>query len=487
MAKQKAKLPPIPKDSKIRQALGLGIGIWDYMEKNQKKFGDTFTLTLPGQGPMVWSSNQAVIKDTLRLKEDQYDASLVQLPIDVGEKNVVFQNGKEHQDARKLLIPHFTTERLKNRSHVMHEIVTEHINTWNPGDEFNIPRLVGDITLDIICFTLFDLREGGRKDRYKELILGWLTEGTSDKMFTIGSIVGTKKYRQFLNKRYRKQTAQGHIGNGKKSLIPWKLAVDYKVQLANMLREDIQDIRTLNNENEIHVLSILARTKDADGNLLDVERVISECVGMMVAGHETSAATAAWFFIWMQKKPEVLRKIADEVNNSIAEEGCYKASKVVDLPYLTASLNESQRLTPSAVGFIRWLKQDTQLGVYLLPAGSAILPNIYLTQRSKEIYGEDALEYRPERWLEGNKYSPTEFMPFGGGRRACVGMNQGKQQLKLIFSEIARRVEFTSEYQKLGKLPRSRMIGGQTEPENGVIATVKSVLPYEQQELSKSA
>ena len=45
---QQPQLPPIPKDSKIRQALGLGIGIWDYMEKNQRELGDVFTLTLPG-------------------------------------------------------------------------------------------------------------------------------------------------------------------------------------------------------------------------------------------------------------------------------------------------------------------------------------------------------------------------------------------------------------------------------------------------------
>ncbi len=472
------KLPPVPKDSKIRQALGLGIGIWDYMEKNQRDLGDTFTLTLPGQGPMVWTTNQAMIKDILNLKEEQVDASLVQLPMDLGEKNTVFLNEKEHQDSRKMVIPSFNTTRLKARASVMHDIVAEHINSWKPGDEFNVPRLVGDITLDVICYTLFNLRHGARKERYKELMLHWMLEATSDTMFTMASMVGAKRFRQWMNKKYLKRADKDQGGNGKKGILPWKRAVDLKVQLADMMREDIRAIRARMDSEETHTLSILARATDGNGNLLDEERVISEGIGLMIGGHETSAATAAWFMIWLQQKPDVYAKIREEVIESIQKEGKFDAIKVSELPYITACLNESQRVTPSAVGFIRWLRYDTQIGDWLLPAGTAVLPNIYLTQRDPKIFGADANEYKPERWLNGGgKFAPSEFMPFGGGRRACIGMNQARQQLRIIFAELARRVEFTSEFQGSNVLPRSRMIGGQTEPEKGVWVKVKSVRP----------
>lgn len=493
---QQAQLPPIPKDSKFKQALGLGIGIWDYMEKNQRELGDVFTLTLPGQGPMVWTADVEMIKDILKLTEDKYDQSLVQLPMDLGEKNTVFLNEKEHQDSRKLVIPNFNLGKLKARAGVMHEIVTETIDNMKPGDEYNMPRLIGDITLDVICYTLFDLRHGERKERYKELMLHWMLEATSDTMFTLASVVGARNFRQWLNKKYLKRTVEKKLGNGKKGILPWKRAVDLKVQLAEMMREDIREIRARMDDTEIHTLSILARATDQDGNLLDEERVISEGIGLMIGGHETSAATGAWMEIWMQQRPDVEAKIREEVINSIHEEDGFDAIKVSELPYLTACLNESQRLTPSAVGFIRWLRYDTKLGDRTIPAGTAVLPNIYLTQRKKEIFGEDALEYKPERWLQGSKPAPYEFMPFGGGRRACVGMNQARQQLRIIFAELARRVEFTSEFQGSNEMPRSRMIGGQTEPEKGVWLTVKSVRPYnygfpeetqEEQPLSKTA
>lgn len=475
----KAQLPPIPNDSKIKQALGLGIGIWDYMEKNQRELGDVFTLTLPGQGPMVWTSDTKMIKDILKLTEDKYDQSLVQLPMDLGEQNTVFLNEKAHQDSRKLVIPNFNLGKLKARASVMHDIVTEKIDSMKPGDQYDMPRLIGDITLDVICYTLFDLRHGERKERYKDLMLHWMLEATSDTVFTIASLVGAKRFRQWLNGKYLKRSAERKMGSGKKGILPWKRAVDLKVQLADMMREDIRAIRARMDENETHTLSVLARATDENGNLLDEERVISEGVGLMIGGHETSAATGAWLGIWLQQRPDVEAKIRDEVIESIQEEGKFDAVKVAELPYLTACLNESQRLTPSAVGFIRWLRQDTQIGDWLLPAGCAVLPCIYLTQRKTEIFGEDAMEFRPERWLEGAKFAPYEFMPFGGGRRACVGMNQARQQLRIIFAEFARRVEFTSEFQGTNSMPRSRMIGGQTEPEKGVMLTVKNIRPFD--------
>ncbi|HET8705786.1 MAG TPA: cytochrome P450, partial [Pseudomonadales bacterium] len=86
----------------------------------------------------------------------------------------------------------------------------------------------------------------------------------------------------------------------------------------------------------------------------------------------------------------------------------------------------------------------------------------------------------PERWLDGScKPKPWEFFPFGGGRRACAGMAQARQQIRIIIAEIARRVDFESkaDYVHSNKLPTPRLIGGQTEPKDGVWVTVKAIRP----------
>lgn len=476
-----AKLPPIPKENKFKQALSLGVGIWDYFDAKAQELGDTYTLTFPGQGPMVWTADPKMIHDVLKLQRHQIDGSLVQLPFDLGEANLVFSNDEAHHDARKLIIPQFAGSMLKDRAQMMHDITNEHIDRWRIGDEFNAPRLIGDITMDITCATLFNLRHGERKERYKQLMLDWILEANSNINFTLASVVGATRFRRFLNKQYMDRSARGEMGNGKRGLLPWKRSIDLKVQLAALVREDIEDIRSRMDESETHTLSYLARTRTADGELLPVEKVVSEVYGLMIGGHETSAATAAWLMIWLQKKPWIYRRIREELVDYVAREGHYDPLVASELPFVTACLNESQRITPSAPGYVRWLREDTKLGDWVIPGGTAVLPNIYATHRRKDIYGEDALEYNPDRWLTrtgGNRsYKPYEFMPFGGGRRACVGMAQARQQLRIIFSEFARRVEFSSSFQHTIGLPQSRLIGGQVEPTLGVPIKVTEIRP----------
>jgi cytochrome P450 len=476
----KPQLPPVPKGGKIKHALSLGIDVWNNLDRYQAECGDSFTLMLPNQGPMVWTGDPDVVKDTFALSPDQYNPFEVQIPIDVGEQCVLFENFKKHQDSRKRIIPTLTTTQLKNRAGVMHEIITEYIDAWKVGEEFNFPRVVGDMTLDIICYTLFGLREGERKERYKKLILGWLTTSTNDTMFTIGSLMGARKFRAKLNATYQKRLNEGRMGNLKKGILPWKQPLDFKVQLAKMIIEDVNDIRSRMDESEVHLLSVFARAKYDDGNFLEMEKIISESIALMVAGHETSAATFAWMMVWMLKKPDVVKKIREEVAQSIAREGGFDPLKISELPYVTACLNESQRISPSAPATVRWLTRDTQLGKWLMPAGTCIAPCMYLTQRRKDVYGEDAHEFRPERWLDGScKPKPWEFFPFGGGRRACAGMAQARQQIRIIIAEIARRVDFESkaDYVHKNTLPTPRLVGGQTEPKDGVWVTVKAKRP----------
>ena len=485
------QLPPIAKENKLIQAMRMGRGIWEFMEDNQAQFGDAFTVTLPGQGPMVWVSDPAMVKDIFALKPDQYDASLVQIPMDIGEENTVFLNKKAHQDSRKLVIPPLNTNRLKARAGVMHEIVTEHIDSWSVGDEFDMPRLIGDITMDVICYTVFNLRSGEKKERYKYLMLNWLLSACSDTMFAIGSLYGAKKFRQRMNAAYVKRTERNDYGDGKKGFFPWKQPLDLKVQLAELMRQDIREIREENDETRTDMFSILARATYENSELLSEERIISEAIGLLVGGHETSAATSAWYSLWLLKNPNVVTKMREEVMQSINEEGKFDPLKIAELPYQSACLSESQRLTPSAVGMIRWLTEDTQIGSLYLPKGTAVLPCTYLTHRRKDIYGKDANEYRPERWLGDKKFSPSEYFPFGGGRRACIGMNQARQQIRIIFAEFARRVEFDSIHATQTEWPVPRQIGGQTEPDGGVKVRIKSIKPategYPQIQLSKSA
>src|SRR5690606_14642598 len=141
----------------------------------------------------------------------------------------------------------------------------------------------------------------------------------------------------------------------------WTHSVELKAQLADLMRQEIHEVRASGDSSRTDLIATLSRATYDDGELLPEERVISESMGMLVGGHETSAATGAWFMLWLLKRPDVMQKMRDEVLNCIAAEGRFDPLKVIELPYLNACLNESQRLTPSAVGTMRHLIVDCKI------------------------------------------------------------------------------------------------------------------------------
>ncbi|MCG8311703.1 MAG: cytochrome P450 [Pseudomonadales bacterium] len=472
------QLPPGPTGLKFKNAMKMGLGAYDFLQENYDKYGEMFTLRFPGLGPFVWLNSPELAQKFFNLKPEQIDQSKLPIPIDIGRNQVGFLNGKEHQDARKIVIPPLVAKRLHDRADVMFDYVEGYIDSWQVGREFDTPRQVGDIALDMSVYTLLGLKDGARADKFKELMMGWIGAATNNTMFTLGTLVGPYKWRHWLNDKYRAQQAKGNMGSGKKGLLPWSQSIDLKVQLAEMFREEIRMIREQNDESRTDMFAAMCRATYEDGQQLEEERIISEAMGILVGGHETSAATSAWHMLWMVKRSDVYAKCREEVLQSIKDNGRFDPLKICELPYCNATLNESMRLTPSAVGMLRCLKQDVQFGDYNIPAGTNVLAGAYIIHRRKDIWGDDALEFRPERWIEGSfKPTPFQYFPFGGGRRACIGANQAKQQLRIIWADFYRRLEFTSPYADIDEWPKQMQVSGQTEPQGGVPVTVTKILP----------
>lgn len=457
----------------------MGIGIYDYLEECHKKYGDAFTLNLSGLDPMVWVKDKDMVKDFFNLKPDQIDQATLPIPIDIGDNGVGFITGKQHMDTRKIVVPPFVGKRLKDRAEAMHEIITREIDKMKPGTEHDMPRLIGSITLNIIVYTMLNEMDGERFHRYHDLMLDWIVSSTNDAMFLIGTLYGPSKYRNMLHRKYRERALEGKQASAFDKITPWNKSIDYKVQIANQIRQDVRAIRANPDAEHKGVLAGFALATWDTGELLDEEKVITEVMAALVGGHETSAATGAWYMLWLLKKPHIYKKMREEVLKSIEENGRFDPHKITENNYLNACLNESQRLTPSAVGTMRHLVGDTKIGSLYLPGNTNVLAAAYLRHRDQATWGDDVLEYRPERWTEEGAFKPGpfDFFPFGGGRRACVGSNQAKQQLRILFAEFARRVEFDSPFAMNNKWPGQQQVSGQTEPKGGVPVTVTELRP----------
>jgi cytochrome P450 family 135 len=146
---------------------------------------------------------------------------------------------------------------------------------------------------------------------------------------------------------------------------------------------------------------------------------------LLAAGHETTATALAWAFDLLFRAPEKLERLRAEISADNGRE------------YLDAVIEETLRVRPVVPFIGRELRDPAELGGYELPAGTVVMPAIYLAHTRADVY-PDPYEFRPERFLED---APDTFawVPFGGGTRRCIGAAFAEFEMRIVLSTILRR------------------------------------------------
>ncbi len=144
---------------------------------------------------------------------------------------------------------------------------------------------------------------------------------------------------------------------------------------------------------------------------------------LLVAGHETTASELAWCFARLSHEPRVLERLVSEIDGGGGEE------------YLIATVRETLRrrpVLPQAAP--RYVKAPIEVGGWSYPAGVCLVPNAYLVQHDSEIY-PDPYAFRPERFL-GKSPGTYTWIPFGGGRRRCIGANFALLEMRIVLRAV---------------------------------------------------
>ncbi|CAL9135853.1 unnamed protein product [Musa acuminata var. zebrina] len=176
---------------------------------------------------------------------------------------------------------------------------------------------------------------------------------------------------------------------------------------------------------------VMANSVDADGVSLSDVNMKGFISDMFIAGTDTSSIIIEWALAEMLRNPTILQRAQDEMDQVIGKNRRLEESDMPNLPYLRAICKEALRLHPSTpLGVPHYTFEACEVDGYHIPPNTRLIVNVWAIGRDPDVW-EHPLEFKPERFLTGRnaRIEPLgndfELIPFGAGRRICVGMHAG--------------------------------------------------------------
>ena len=393
-------LPPGPRMAPVAQTLIWTVAPTWLMSQCARRIGDAFTITFAPSGTkLAMFSDPDDVKAIFTAPADLAPSGAGSSPVApvMGPSSVVTLVGPEHMRQRKLLLPPFHGERMRDYEEVIAQETRAEAASWPIGTPTPVHPCMRRITLEVILRAVF----GVQADRMAAM------------RDAIGDLLAPAQTAAIIRAALRPPTLERPGGR-------FGAALD---RLDAVIYQEIarhRDAGDLHQRSDI--LSLLMLARDEDEQPMGDEELRDELVTLLLAGHETTATSAAWAIERLIRHPAKLDRLLQELDAG------------QDDSYMNAVISETLRVRPVVPLVVRVLQDEMQVGAYRLPAGTRVVPSIYLTNRSPAAY-EQAKEFRPERFLES---APDSFswIPFGGGIRRCIGASFAQMEMRVILGTI---------------------------------------------------
>jgi hypothetical protein len=404
------KLPPGPRAPHAIQTLGWWTRPHAYMERCRERFGKRFTMRFLASPTFVMHSDPEHVKEIFTAPPDVLhpgEGAGILEPL-VGKNSVILLDESAHLEQRKLMLPAFHGERMRRLSGLVDEVTEREVASWPRGEPIALHPRLQALTMEVILRAVFGLDPGRRLDRLRDRLRGLM-------QFSSNPISMIPPLQRLLGDR-------GPYGGF------FRLRDESDALLFELIDE-----RRAEDADRDDVLSMLLEARhDDDGSPMSRQELRDELMTLLVAGHETTASELAWAFERLAREPEVMGNLREDVQRG-------------DGSYLAATINETLRRRPVLPNAApRLVKKPVEVGGWQYEPGDGdlcLVANSYLLHHDPEIY-PDPYAFRPERFLEQDPGTYT-LIPFGGGRRRCLGASfailEMKAVLRTVFSSLELR------------------------------------------------
>lgn len=415
-------LPNGPKTPPIWQMFHWITRPFSFMRGCANDYGDCFTVMLGEKfAPVVFFSHPQALQTIL----SSDDSNVFDAPGELnglfepflGTQSVIGLSGDRHRRMRQLMMPPFHGERMRSYGQLIGDITDEVIREWIVGKSFSVRESMQVISMRTILKAVFGLSEGLRYQQLEELLGAMLNETSSPLSV---SLLYFPVLRQDLG-----------------PLSPWGNFVRKRQQIDQIIYDEIAERRTCPDSSRNDILTLLMSARDEAGEPMTNVELRDELMTLLVAGHETTATALTWALYWIHKFPRVREQLLQELEKL---DNPLDLNALLRLQYLNAVCCETLRIYPvGMLTFPRVVRLPVELMGHSLEPGTTVIGSIYLTHRREDIYPKPD-HFRPERFLD-RRFSPFEYLPFGGGSRRCIGMAFAQFEMKVVLSRILSSVE----------------------------------------------
>jgi cytochrome P450 len=188
---------------------------------------------------------------------------------------------------------------------------------------------------------------------------------------------------------------------------------------------------------------LMAARDDETGATMSDRQLCDEVATLFFAGHETTANALSWaLWLVIQHQDCEARLRAELITVLAGAAPC--AEDVARLPYLGATIKEALRLYPPIWLVVRTACETIDLGPLCVPKGGYLFFSPWLLHRRGSSWSEPD-DFRPERWLSGEKPEKGAYLPFISGPRKCIGDTFALMEMTLVMATLLQRVRFSAQ------------------------------------------
>ncbi len=430
-------LPPGPPLPAVVQAGLIWVAPMRFLQICHRRYGDRFTVRIPGIGTTVYLSDPDDIRSVMRGDPEMYHAGEANALIAeiVGWGSVAVLDDEAHRRSRGMMLPAFHGDSVRRQVTEMVAITADEVARWPVGDQFPVLPRMQAITLEVILRTVIGVQEEDRLAALRTAL---------PPMVEVGSPLELLPPPGMLR----------HVGL-------WRRREQRKARARALLRDEItrcrQDPRLAQRSD---ALAMLVRSVDDTGQPMTDDELVDQLVTLLLAGHETTATALAWTFERLVRDRALLHRTA-------------RSAQSGDNAWLDAVCKESLRARPVVYQVGRRLTEPLQLAAYRIPAGTMLAPSVDLVHHSARHYPEPEV-FRPQRFLD-QRADPSVWFPFGGGVRRCLGATFALIEMRTVLREVLRRVELAPTTAPDERV-RSRHV--MLVPHQGAMVRVQRHIPH---------